>query len=392
MKDYSKYKVNDFATDSEFVNWVLAPDSKSVDFWNQFLIENPHLASDIDEAKKTVYSLECTEAPVSQNKLDNLWNEINTKTSKTSRKSFFVYGRWAAIAAILISVGIVFYENYKTPGFEFAEQPTLNTKNAKLVLADGSTTLFERDESEITINTAGEIILNSDTVKSNEVVETNTKLNHVIMPYGKQTSLLLPDGTLVYVNAGTKFSFPAKFDGDKREVYLKGEALFDVAENKDKPFIVHTSDMDVYVTGTEFNVSAYEDDNYTQTVLVSGAVNVSKPGILNRKIEIQPGESALLNKESGKISTMEVDTEIYTAWTKGYLIFKGEILTNVFKKLERFYDQKIVVQQQMIHSRSFSGKLDIQKGIDSVLDDISFASTLRVQKKEEKQTYYIIKP
>jgi hypothetical protein len=392
MKNYSNYEVNDFTADSRFVNWVLSPDSDSIDFWNRFLIENPYQAANIEEAKKLIYSLRTLDSAVSQNRLDIIWKDINSKTSKTRRFNFFVFGRWAAIALLLISIGLVTYNNYYIPGFEFSEQPAINTENAKLVLADGSIKSFVKEESEIEVNTVGEIILNSDTIKSTLAEEKNGALNHVVMPYGKQIRLQLPDGTLVYVNAGTKFSFPSKFEGSKREVYLKGEALFDVAENKKKPFIVHTSDIDIYVTGTEFNVSAYDDDNYTQAVLVSGEVKVSKPGILNKKIKILPGESALYNKKSGKISTMAVDAEIYTIWTKGYLIFKGEILTNVFKKLERFYDVKIVVQQQMLHTRSFSGKLDIQKDIESVLEDLSFASTLRVQKKEEEQTLYIIKP
>ena len=392
MKKYSQYEVDDFAADSEFGNWVLTPDSDSRDFWNRFLIENPHQATNIEEAKKLIYSFKTIDSPVSQNRLDSIWKDINSKTSQNRRFNFFVFRQWAAIAILLLSVGTVAYFHYKTPGFEFSEQPTLSTNKAKIVLADGSTKSFAKQESEIEVNTSGEIIVNSDTIKSSPSKNIKVGLNHVVMPYGKQTSLQLPDGTLVYVNAGTKFSFPSKFEGSKREVYLKGEALFDVSENKENPFVVHTSEMDIYVTGTKFNVSAYDDDNYTQTVLVSGEVKVSKPGILNKKINIQPGESALFNKKTGNISTMEVDTELYTAWTKGYLIFKGEMLTNVFKKLERFYDRKIVVQRQMLHTRSFSGKLDIQKGIDSVLDDISFVSTLRIQKKKEKQTYYIIKP
>lgn len=391
MKRHSQFEVNDFVADSAFVNWVLEPNSDSRYFWNQFIIDNPHQATNIEEAKKLIYSLKSIDSPVSQNRLDNIWKDISVKTSQNRSFNFFVFRRWAAIAILLLSVGTAAYFYYQTPEFKFSEQPTLNTNKAKIVLADGSTKSFTKEESEIEVNTSGEIIVNNDTIKSSPNENNKVGLNHVVMPYGKQTSLKLPDGTLVHVNAGTKFSFPSKFEGSKREVYLKGEALFDVAENKKKPFIVHTSDMDIYVTGTEFNISAYDDDSYTQTVLVSGEVIVSEPGILNRKIKIHPGESALFNKKSGEISTMEVDTELYTAWTKGYLIFKGEMITNVFKKLERFYDIKIVVKQQMLHTRSFSGKLDIEKGIDLILDDVSFASTLRVEKKQEKQTYYIIK-
>ena len=96
------------------------------------------------------------------------------------------------------------------------------------------------------------------------------------MPYGQQSSLQLPDGTHVYVNAGSQLSFPAVFSGEKREVYLTGEAFFDVHKDKEHPFIVNTPDIEIMVTGTEFNVSSYSDDNFTQTVLVEGAVSVRK--------------------------------------------------------------------------------------------------------------------
>jgi len=209
MKDYSKYEINDFVADSGFINWILSPDSESDNFWNSFLNANPHQLPNIEEAKKVIYALDAAKPIVLGNRLDYVWDKIDTRTTNTHKFNSLVFGRWAAIAILLISIGIVTFNKFYTPGFQFAEQAKINTEGAKLILADGSTKSLIKEDSEIEVSTEGEIILNSDTIKSSSVEEKGEALNHVIIPYGKQSSLHLPDGTLVYVNAGTKFSFPS---------------------------------------------------------------------------------------------------------------------------------------------------------------------------------------
>lgn len=391
MERFSKYKVEDFATESVFVKWVLAPDEKSNRFWEDFQNSYPLKKTELEEAKKLVLAMRATESAVPTDRLDILWAKIDE--SKTIKKSggVFRYLRWVAVFILLLGSGAVYYITSEQHNFKFSQHRITKNDDARLLLADGSTTTLDQAESEIEVNATGEIIVNQDTIRSEPVPQKVAELNHVIMPYGKQTNLQLPDGTVVYVNAGTRLSFPSHFNNVKREVFLEGEALFEVHENKEVPFIVHTPDMDITVTGTVFNVSAYADDDYTQAVLVSGAVNVSKPGLFAKKIAIQPGESAKLDRYSGNILTRDVDPEIYTAWTKGYLIFRNEPLGNVFKKLERFYDEKIEMESELEHA-SFSGKLDVSKTLRLVMEDVAFASSVRVFKKVQKQTHYIIKP
>ena len=247
------------------------------------------------------------------------------------------------------------------------------------------------EESHIEVNKEEQVIVDKDTIQSRKNTSKKVQLNHVVLPYGKQSKLQLPDGSTVFLNSGTRFFFPAKFSGPKRKVYLQGEAMFQVAEDENKPFIVHTPEMDILVTGTEFNVTAYNDDGFTQAVLVSGSVKVSKPGLISKRVKLTPGQSATINKSDGSIVSEEADAGSAIAWTHGYLVFNAVELSTVIRKLERYYNHKIGTEDERLLKKKFSGKLDITKDLHSALGDICFASGLRIQEKEENNTKYIIK-
>lgn len=383
MKKYTKYSVEQFASDSQFINWVISPNEESEKFWNGVIKQNPNQKGKIEEAASLIKSIKAVETLVPQERLDKIWDNISEKQNRVKKLATYSYLRWAAVLVILIGFAAVLSQLTQNPGFEFAEMDSSPINEAQIIMADGSTKSIEQQESEIEINSSGEVIVNNDTLKITQQGTNKEKLNQVIMPYGKQSSLLLPDGTKVFINAGSRISFPSAFSGSKREIYLVGEAYFEVESNKQKPFIVHTPDIDVTVTGTKFNVSAYSDDSFAQTVLVSGVVSVSKKTLLSKTIEIKPGESALFNKEQAEITTRKVNTDNYTSWINGYIICNNDPVTSVVKKIERYYNHKIDIGANL-DGITFSGKLDLKDDIQKVLESLAYASSLNIEILNQK--------
>ena len=150
----------------------------------------------------------------------------------------------------------------------------------------------------------------------------------------------LPDHSVVWLNAGSTLRYPTVFRNDNRNVELKGEAYFEVEADKERPFYVNTSNgLKVYVYGTKFNVAAYDDDNYIETVLEKGKVNVITPN--QETIVLAPGEQLLYDKQSQKSKKNKVDVYGKIAWKDGKLVFRNTPLEEIFKRLERHFNVDI---------------------------------------------------
>ena len=382
MEKYAKYSVEDFTTDKSFIHWVISPDSAADRYWDGIIREFPHQKETIEEAVILVKTFQVTEPSIPEERISRLKDRIDKKHQKSKGRKLNTLFRYAAILIALVSISIFIPRFYNTPNDVFNQTEIADGSEAQIIMSDGSKKTITKKNSEILVESSGQIIINSDTIKNTPSLQKE-KLNQVIMPYGKQTSIHLPDGTKVYINAGSKISFPSVFSGAKREVFLVGEAYFEVVKNRAKPFIVHTADMNVTVTGTKFNVSAYAEDSFTETVLVSGAVNVSKQALLSKKIEIMPGECARYSKETSNIATEKVNTSFYTSWKNGYIICENDPLQDVVKKIERFYNKKISIEKS-VENISFSGKLDLSGDIIEVLGSIVFASSLQLNNKVDQ--------
>ena len=119
-------------------------------------------------------------------------------------------------------------------------------------------------------------------------------------------------------------SYPVRFTGNSREVYLSGEAFFEVSSDRSKPFYVITGDLRIKVTGTRFNVTSYSNDVVTQAVLVEGKIEAAKNRFFSRSVELSPGECIVYDRKENKIQKDKVDVELYTSWVNGYLLIENE--------------------------------------------------------------------
>jgi transmembrane sensor len=297
--------------------------------------------------------------------------------------------RIAAVFVLIVTLGgVLYYFQHYREKFSIELAQGEQTEKGKVILPDGTISEFETKETRIQQTASGELTINNDTVllKEKEVKSGEPARAQVIIPYGKRSQIILADGTKIWLNAGSTLSYPVSFTGNSREVYLSGEAFFEVSTDRSKPFYVITGDLRIKVTGTRFNVTSYSDDVVTQAVLVEGKIEAAKNRLFSRSVELSPGECIVYDRKENKIQKDKVDVELYTSWVNGYLLIENEPVVEIFKKLERYYDKKIVVEKLSDQPR-FTGKLNLDDDLEKVLNNIAFSAAFSV---ENKNGVYII--
>lgn len=320
-------------------------------------------------------------------KLENpLHQSSNINTSKVKHlKITSTIFKYAAIALICLSIGYM----YKSGILSKANQITipegsitlqLENGDIKILNADGSTQLVDAKGNPLGTQNGSQIVYNNNSSK-----ETLT-YNTLTVPYGKRFEIQLSDGTVVHLNSGTSLKYPVKFiSGKNREVFLNGEAFFSVAKDPKHPFIVNAENLDVEVFGTEFNVSAYPEDNTTDVVLVEGSVGMSNQKA-EEKTMLTPGTKGTLNKNNFSIATSKVNTKIYTSWMQGGLFFRNMPFKNIAKKLERQYNMKVVITNKQLENETFNANFN-EEPIETILS--YFTDSYNIQYTIKNKTIYI---
>lgn len=212
-------------------------------------------------------------------------------------------------------------------------------------------------------------------------VEQAIEYNKIIVPRGGEYNLVLADGTSVMINSDSKLSVPDRFEGKERRVRLEGEALFHVAQDVEHPFIVETDGGDVTVLGTVFNVNAYSGEDYVQTTLVEGRVAFQGKGMTDART-IAPGEQITYDVQTNSVNVEKVDTRVYTAWTEGKWIIKGECLEEIMKQLARWYDVTVFYQNAEAKDLVFTGDLEKYNNCNVILDIISMTTNVEFELKD----------
>lgn len=193
-------------------------------------------------------------------------------------------------------------------------------------------------------------------------------------PLGMRSSLTLPDGTKVWLNAGSKLSYPVTFSNEFRAVRLTGEAYFEVKKDKKWPFVVNSGNMNIVVSGTTFNCNSYPENNEIQTVLVEGQVTlVNESSTVSE--ELQPGELAVFEKNSQQVTKTKTDLEKYIAWKSGILMFREDRMDKVVEKLERWYNVEIEIKDKEISDYIYTATF-VDESLDQVLKMLSLSAPI----------------
>ncbi len=178
-------------------------------------------------------------------------------------------------------------------------------------------------------------------------------------PPGVKSQAQLPDGTKVWLNSESRLSYPSSFTSNERNVKLSGEAFFEVAKDKRHPFRVNLGKIGIEVVGTAFNVINYENEKQTEVILTSGKIKLleQKENKIHRTTEMEPGQKAIYSESDGKISLQQVDTEKYTSWMDGRLIFRDDEMIEVIRRLDRWFNVEIEIADpeiaQYIYTATF---------------------------------------
>lgn len=198
--------------------------------------------------------------------------------------------------------------------------------------------------------------------------EQKLQWNTIEVPRGADYSMLLSDGTEIFLNAETRLRFPDRFRPEgKREVWLEGEAYFKVSSDSLRPFIVHSRGMSVRVLGTVFNVMSYQNMPQSQITLVSGKVEVSEEHSRQQLI-LSPGSQAVYDKRQEILREREVDVSYYTAWQQGIFAFRETPLEEVMETLARWYDFEPFFANAEIREYVYTGKVKRHASLKEVLE------------------------
>ena len=238
---------------------------------------------------------------------------------------------------------------------------------AILTLSNGSTIVLDTSKNGLLAHQS-----NTQIVKTGKGQLSYTNLNKedkelvfnsITTPRGGEYQLVLPDGTKVWLNAASSIRFPVAFVGKERRVSITGEAYFEVAKDKNKPFIVSSSNMNIQVLGTHFNVSSYHDESIIKTTLLEGAVKINNR---NSVVYLTPGQQSQLN-DKGQLSVKEdVDLNREVAWTKGQFNFNSNTIQEIMQQLGRWYDVEVVYQGK-VSNETFSAVIKRSSNISQVL-------------------------
>ena len=286
-------------------------------------------------------------------------------------------GKWywaAAVAVFIVGIATLFF--YQEEHLTVAKTTiSPGSSKAMLVLNNGEVIpLSEKNKTEI-VATEELSIRNEGsqlryTASENTKNEQATTYNELIVPKGGEFTLTLSDGTKVWLNSQSKIRYPVIFNDITREVYLEGEAYFEVTKDSRHPFHVNARNgVNIKVLGTSFNVRSYTDENAIETVLEEGSVRMSQG---KDSVILSPGNKATyLPNEPIRLTT--VNTELYTAWRHGQYIFMEESVENILKQLSRWYDIEVFYSNEAAKSVVFSGDVRKYDDINTLLEAMEIA-------------------
>ena len=306
-------------------------------------------------------------ATMTLNKFDksSLINELETRIKKEKRTNKIKSYKQSLllVAAVFICVFGLSY---------LADFNKIDTDSKNIILTTSSGQKVILDANEIQLKKLDGIVeTKSNTLVYNkdENLETFVK-NTIDVPYGKRFKLNLSDGTLVYLNSGSSFTYPVSFiDGIDREVFLSGEAFFDVSSDSLNTFKVVSTGSYVEVYGTKFNFKDYQEDNFSEVILTEGSLGVKNTISNSETIVLRPGDKAKVNYAGEGVEIKEVNTMLYTSWIDGRIIFRDENINNMITKLERIYDVVIINNNDKLNDEYINATILTEtESIENVLD------------------------
>jgi len=312
---------------------------------------------------------------MNQSDTESIIKELKSRISKEESKSKRPYIllntiKYAAVFCLIFGLG--YYSSINSESLD-EPQKIIPKSNDIVLTSDDSKVILEKDDNKTDdkkIISKINLIQKSDQLIYDNNIDIKELVYHSLkVPYGKRFNIVFSDGSRAYLNSGSFIRYPVKFIEDKkREVFLVGEAFFDVTENKNKLFIVNSNGINVEVYGTKFNVRNYSEDFNSDIVLVEGSVGINNSEVSELTM-LKPGFKGSVNKENFRVETSKVNTKIYTSWIDGEVIFRNETFSQILKKLERLYNVTIINNKNESLDEVFNAAIDVEnENIEQVLE------------------------
>lgn len=312
---------------------------------------------------------------MNQSDTESIIKELKSRISKEESKSKRPYIllntiKYAAVFCLIFGLG--YYSSINSESLD-EPQKIIPKSNDIVLTSDDSKVILEKDDNKTDdkkIISKINLIQKSDQLIYDNNIDIKELVYHSLkVPYGKRFNIVFSDGSKAYLNSGSIIRYPVKFIEDKkREVFLEGEAFFDVAENKNELFIVNSNGINVEVYGTKFNVRNYSEDFNSDIVLVEGSVGINNSEVSELTM-LKPGFKGSVDKENFRVETSKVNTKIYTSWIDGEVIFRNETFSQILKKLERLYNVTIINNKNKLLDEVFNAAIDVEnENIEQVLE------------------------
>lgn len=326
------------------------------------------------------------------------WGQVEARIrSVRTRNLYLRFLQYAAIflLPLLAGIGVYYLTEANRQTFTVEVPLPLPVKiqpggsKAVLTLGNGRQVCLEVDSIRDLEEAGAQIQVRSTQLayeaKPASTLAEQPVYNKIETPRGGEYKLALSDGTQVHLNAMSALRYPVQFDGNTREVELAGEAFFEVTKN-DRPFIVKTKGMQVQVLGTVFNVSAYLEDSFTQTTLLSGAVKIHTSQ--GNSVELKPSQQAEVDNRSAELTVRTVDPFMYTSWAKGKIYFKDERLEDILTSLARWYDIDVAYEKESLKNQRFGCNLNRYEAIEPFLNLLKETGKIRTRIEGRKIIIY----
>lgn len=375
MKNYPQYHTQDFLTDLFFMDWIYRDNHEAALFFKKLMDNYPHLIPYIEEARSTLQKIRIEKNVPDTATIESEWKNFNLAVSRRIRHQIKTKRilRWGAIAAsiiIIFCIGIFFNQQKHTvPDYLSMldnDSSAFFTGEIQLYL-NHQDILSLSEKEKITYQNGNVIISNENKEIQKRNLDSQQKLNKLIVPYGKRMNLTLCDGSRLWVNSGTTIIYPSIFEEEKREIFINGEVYLEVAHEENRKFIVKTAKMEIAVLGTSFNISAYNDDSEYSVALVSGKVAIKNKN--HKDITLLPNQRYKLT-DRGNYNIESVNALDYTCWREGLMKVDSEYLNNIFKRLSRYYNVAITYDKQEDMMLKCNGKLNLDQDIHLVFNTI----------------------
>jgi hypothetical protein len=385
QKDYTKYNAKEFSTDFYFLQWRIGADEPATRFWLDFIEKNPDKKPEINAAIRIIDSIRINDYHFSEEELDAALKQINSrKTVRFARKKSILWVSFAIASCVALLFVLRFVPDVAAP-FHQGKISTLTVadvnRDIRLVLGENGSMSFDQNTKIMYDNTGNVTIsdLNKNKILLQGKLSKSMQLNKLIVPKGKRSSLVLPDGSKVWVNSGSNLRFPGSFAKNIREIWVDGEIYIEVVKDPSRPFIVKTSRFDVEVLGTKFNVAAYNEDAKNEVALAEGSVKV----VDHRGHEAKIVPNELLTISENGLHKETVDIYNYTSWVDGIFKFTNEPLKNILIKISRYYNLSLDCSDD-ISDVNISGKLVLFDDPETALNNISIIVPIQYKVKDYK--------